>query len=98
MVNMRPPLRDTVDDFARYIRNFHPDSNIELVVATALLDTCCRFVSERMELEPLFENILLPALEHFGPDTYRIWCASCRTGQETFTRNLCPEGHVHILE
>lgn len=76
---------DTVDDLARYIGEFRPGSNIELEVATALLDTRSRFVSERTELEPLFETILLPALEHSGPDTYRIWCAGCGTGQEAFS-------------
>lgn len=76
---------DTIDELARYIGDFRPGSNLELEVATALLDQRSRFVSERHELAPLFEQVIAPGLERTAPGPYRIWCAGCGTGQEAFS-------------
>ncbi|WP_321490667.1 CheR family methyltransferase [uncultured Hyphomonas sp.] len=76
---------DTIDELARYIGDFRPGSNLELEVATALLDPRSRFVSERLELTPLFEQVIVPALERTSPGPYRIWCAGCGSGQEAFS-------------
>ncbi len=76
---------DTVDELARYIGEFRPGSNLELEVATALLDQRSRFVSERLELAPLFQHVIAPGLERTAPGPYRIWCAGCGSGQEAFS-------------
>lgn len=76
---------DTIDELARYIGEFRPGSNLELEVATALLDQRSRFVSERLELVPLFEQVIAPALERTSAGPYRIWCAGCGSGQEALS-------------
>lgn len=76
---------DTIDELTRYIGDFRPGSNLELEVATALLDQRSRFVSERCELAPLLEQVITPALERTAPGPYRIWCAGCGSGQEAFS-------------
>lgn len=94
---------DTVEELARYIGEFRPGSNLELEVATALLDQRSRFVSERRELAPLFEQVIAPALERTAPGPYRIWCAGCGSGQEAFSllmmlNNALPADEVRRVD
>ena len=69
-------------------------SNLDLQVATAMLDRYSRFVPERGAFASLLENQIEPALTEGGEARYRIWLAGCGAGQEAYSLLILLLNHL----
>nr|WP_321441804.1 CheR family methyltransferase [uncultured Hyphomonas sp.] len=74
-----------IDDIAKYLDVRDEGSNLDLQIATAMLDRRSRFVPERGLYGRLFEESIGPALAASADTGFRIWFAGCGTGQEVYS-------------
>lgn len=69
-------------------------SNLDLQVATAMLDRHSRFVPARGAFAPLFRDHIEPALTGNRDLRYRIWLAGCGPGQEAYSLLIYLMNHL----
>ncbi len=75
---------NSIDDLALFLDAHAAVSNLDVDVATSLLDDSSRFVPEHGELQSLFEDSIKPGLSG-SQKAFRIWCAGCGSGQEAYS-------------
>ena len=74
-----------IEDIAKYLDVRDEGSNLDLQIATAMLDRHSCFVPERGLYETLLDECIRPALTAAADVRFRIWFAGCGTGQEVYS-------------
>lgn len=74
-----------IDELTQSLSIHETSSNLDLQVATAMLDRRSQFVPERGLFADLFDGHIAPVLAANENGHYRIWLAGCGTGQEAYS-------------
>jgi len=74
-----------IEDIARYLDVRDEGSNLDLQIATAMLDRHSCFVPERGLYGTLLDACIRPALTTSADARFRIWFAGCGAGQEVYS-------------